>query len=175
MRFTKYSKHGAYHWRQYVKGTKYKTHVDRIIAWVQEDSVLDIGAGDGLITYLLSAVGIDNEPAAIKIAKTLQVDVSLGDIYNLPYSEDMFEAVTLIDVIEHLDEPERALLECRRVAPVLYVATPELGMVNDKFHVKEWTRTELPIFMKENGYDLSGEVLVDPKTKSMYGRFVRVR
>lgn len=173
MRFTKYEDRGAYHWKDYLRGTKYKKHADRIKKWVTEKKVLDVGAGDGLITFLVGATGIDNEPKAIELAQALGIDVQQGDAYSLPYKDDEFEAVLMADVLEHFDEPEKALAEARRVAPVLYITTPERGMVNDKFHVREWLRGELPIFMEENGYTLDGEVLVVPEEKNMYARFIR--
>lgn len=173
MKFTKYEEKGAYHWRQYLGKTKYRKHADRIKKWVKEKKVLDVGAGDGVITYLLGAEGIDNEPKAVELAGILGINVKQGDAYNLPYKDDEFEAVVMADVIEHFDEPEKALREARRVAPVLYVTTPERGMVNDKFHVQEWLRGELPEFMEKNGYELDGEVLVVPEEKNMYARFVR--
>lgn len=173
MRFTKYDTQGAYHWRQYARGTKYKRHVDFIRKWVKEKSILDVGAGDGLITYLLRAEGIEYEDTAVKIAETLGVNVIKGDAYNLPYGDDSFEAVTMIDVIEHFEDAPLALKEASRVAKTLYIATPERGMVNDPFHVQEWLRDELPDYMKLHGWELDGEVTVTPEHKSMYARFNR--
>lgn len=173
MRFTKYEKHAAYHWRQYVRGDKYRKHADRIKQWVHEKNVLDVGAGDGLITYLLGATGIEYEPTAVAIANAIGVKVLHGDAYMLPFEDNSFDAVTMIDVIEHFDKPEDALREAHRVAPVLYLATPERGMVNDPFHVQEWTREELPVFLRQHGWVLSSEVDVVPEHKSMYARFNR--
>lgn len=168
--FTKYRDKGAYHWREYARGTKYKKHADFVKKWVREKNVLDVGAGDGLITYLLGATGIEYEQVAVDIARTIGVNVIQGDAYAL---EGSYDAVTMIDVLEHFGTPEKALSEARKVAPVLYIATPERGMVNDPFHVQEWTREELPVFMAENGWTLDGEVIVTPEHKSMYARFTR--
>lgn len=177
IKFTKYRKHGAYHWRQYVRGTKYREHVDFITDWVRENNLLDVGAGDGLITYLLRATGIDNEPDAIRIAKALNVDVSLGDAYNLDFADDSFDAVLMIDVIEHFATPKIALREARRVAPVIYIATPERQPekpVRDKYHVQEWTRNELVEFMRSNHYYLTEPMHFVEEGATMYGRFERI-
>lgn len=174
MEFKKYTDRGGYHWREYVRGTKYRKHADHIKNWVKEKNVLDIGAGDGVITYLVRAIGIDNEPDAVRIAQAVGVDVQLGDAYALPYPDNAFNAAMMIDVLEHFDAPERALQEARRVAPVLYIATPERQpdrKVRDKYHVQEWTRTELVDLMSKNGYTLSGDILVVPEGDTMYGRF----
>lgn len=170
--FTKYKKHGPYHWRQYVSGSKYKVHADYIKKWVREKKVLDVGAGDGLITYLVGAKGIDNEPVACDLARTLGVEVMYGNAYDLTKHYGKFDAVLMADVLEHYDNPERALAEAAKVAPVLYITTPERGMVNDPFHVQEWTRDELPVFMQQNNWKLDGLIKVSKHTKSMYGRFI---
>jgi 2-polyprenyl-3-methyl-5-hydroxy-6-metoxy-1,4-benzoquinol methylase len=173
MKFTKYDTKGAYHWRDYVRGRKYRKHADYIRKWVTEKDILDVGAGDGLITYLLRAKGIEYEETAVKIAQAIGVDVVQGNAYDLPYPDSSFSAVTMFDVLEHFEHPEVALVEALRVAPVLYITTPERGMVNDPFHVQEWTATELMRFMQYWGWHLTGDILVNYETKSMYGRFER--
>ena len=142
-----------------------------------EKNILDVGAGDGLITYLLQATGIEAEETAVNIGKTIGVNIQLGDAYLLPYPDDYFEAVTMIDVLEHFDTPEKALAEARRVAPVIYIVTPERQpdrRVRDKFHVQEWTREELVCFMKENNYQLTNDVHYAKHGDTLYARFVRI-
>lgn len=176
MRFTKYEDKGGYHIRDYIWGRKYRKHVDFIKKWVTEDKTLDIGAGDGVITYLTKSHGIDNEAEAIHIAQTVGFNVHWGDAYDLQFADNSFDACLMIDVIEHFDEPEKALAEARRVAPILYIATPERQPdkpVRDKFHVQEWTRHELAKFMRENGYLLDGQMYFADKGGTMYARFKR--
>lgn len=176
MIFTKYQNKKAYHWRDYVRGGKYRKHCDFIKNWVKEKKVLDVGAGDGIITYLLRAKGIDDEHSAVAIAQSIGVDVVLGNAYFLQFPNDSFEAVTMIDVLEHFDKPEQALAEARRVAPMLYIATPERQPdrpVCDKFHVQEWTRDELITFMADNGYVVDSEMHFAKEGATMYARFKR--
>lgn len=175
--FTKYQKHQAYHWRDYVRGTKYRKHVDRVVKWVTEKKVLDVGAGDGVITCKLRATGIDNERSAVHIAQTIGVNVIYGSAYALPFPDNSFDAVTMIDVIEHLGEPEKALKEARRVAPVLYIATPERQpeqLVRDKFHVQEWTREEFTSFLTANGYQVTGDIIKVDEGDTFYVRAKRI-
>lgn len=175
MEFTKYQTYGAYHWQQYEDGTKYKVHADRVKKWVKEKKVLDIGAGDGLITHLLGAKGIEYDPTGVRLAQEKGVDVIKGDAYNLPFPDKSFEAVTMIDVLEHLDNPEKALKEAKRVAPILYVNTPpkkDDETLTDKFHVQEWSPAGLVEVVEKEGYRLDGHVMVYPKEKMMYARFI---
>jgi len=176
MRFTKYQTYGAYHWKQYADGTKYKAHADRIKEWVKEKKVLDIGAGDGLITHLVGAKGIEYEKEGVRLAQEKGVDVIEGDAYNLPFEDNSFEACMMIDVLEHFENPKQALHEARRVAPVLYVNTPpkkDDGTLTDKFHIQEWSPQGLVKLVESEGYLLDGPVLVLPKEKMMYARFIR--
>lgn len=175
--FDKYKKYGAYHWKQYDDGTKYKAHADRVKAWVTEERILDIGAGDGLITHLLGATGIEYEPEGVRLAHEKGVQVVQGSAYELPFADDSFDAATMIDVLEHFQTPEIALKEARRVAPILYVNTPpkkDDGTLTDKYHVQEWSPAGLVQFVESAGYQLDGAVIVYPKEKMMYAKFIRI-
>lgn len=175
MKFTKYHKFGAYHWKQYADNTKYTRHADRVKEWIKENNVLDIGAGDGKITSLLGAKGIDNEPEAVRLAQEKGVDVVLGDAHHLPYKDEEFEAVFMGDVLEHFEFPREALKEARRVLKqYLYLATPEKGTNNDKFHYQEWTPEELKELTESEGFLLEGDILVVPKDKRIYGKFKKI-
>lgn len=174
-RFTKYEKFGAYHWKQYADGTKYKAHADRIKEWVKEEKILDIGAGDGLITHLLGAKGIEYEAEGVRLAQEKGADVIQGDAYALPFEDGSFDAVMMIDVIEHLEDPLKALQEARRVAKVLYVNTPpkkDDGTLTDSFHVQEFSPLGLVNLVESAGYKVDGAVMVYPKEKMMYAKFI---
>lgn len=177
MKFTKYEEKGDYHWRAYERGGAYKDHCDYLKDMVIEKNVLDIGAGDGLLTYMLGAKGIDNEESAVRIAQGKGVDVTHGSAHTLHFQDDSFEAVVMFDVIEHLEQVELALEEARRVAPVLYISTPERQpgqKVRDKFHIQEWTREELVELLRKNNYQLTGEVSYAKHGDTLYARFERI-
>jgi ubiquinone/menaquinone biosynthesis C-methylase UbiE len=176
--FSKYKQKGDYHHREYADvNNKYHKHANRVREWVKEKNVLDVGAGDGLITMLLGAKGIEYEEEGVRLAKEHGVDVIQGDAYSLPFGDNSFEAVTMIDVLEHFEFPEKALSEALRVAPVLYINTPpkkDDGTLTDKYHIQEWSPSGLVKFVESNGYVLDGCVTVYPKEKLMYARFTRI-
>lgn len=169
---------GAYHWKQYADvNNKYHAHADRVKEWVKEKNVLDIGSGDGLITSLVGAKGIEYEAEGVRLAQEKGVDVIQGDAYALPFPDNSFDAVTMIDVIEHLEDVHKALQEAKRVAPVLYVNTPpkkDDGTLTDKFHIQEWSPAGLTAIVEAEGYLLDNAVIVYPKEKMMYARFTRI-
>lgn len=176
MKFNKYHKHGAYHWRKYDdKHTKYRRHADRVKAWIEEKNVLDMGAGDGKITHLLGIRGVDNEPEAVRLAKEMGADVILGDVNNLDYQDEEFDSVFMGDTLEHIKFPRIALKEARRVLKkYFYIASPEKNTSNSRYHYKEWTPEELKELIESEGFRLEGEILVVPKDKRIYGKFKKI-
>lgn len=171
MKFTKYQEMGDYHWRLINVSEVYKSHVLRLKNWVKETKILDVGAGDGLITFLLGAKGIDNEPSGVKIAQEKGVDVIKGSAYKIPFGDKEFEAVTMFDVLEHLKKPKTALAEALRVADYLYITTPlKSEKLADRFHYQEWTQAELKQLVEFCGYrQLESEV--DYKVNTIYAKY----
>ena len=47
--FAKHNRQGDYYWDEFRRDTPYRRHALHIQQWITEKSVLDIGAGDGLI------------------------------------------------------------------------------------------------------------------------------
>ena len=87
-------------------------------------SVLDVGCGEGVtINKLkesyptLNVEGLDYSSEAIQIGKKVYPNLKLiqGDIYKLPYKDNSFDAVLCNEVLEHLDDPQKALGELKRV------------------------------------------------------------
>lgn len=175
MYFSKYAKWGDYHWGLYMKNTKYTRHANKIREWIKEKPVLDIGAGDGLITFLIGGKGIDNEPEGVRLAKKRGVDVIVGSAYEIPYKDEQFTSALMADVLEHLEDPKKALQEARRVIrEYLYITTPpkrDDGKLTDKFHYFELTPEELKTLVESQGFELVGDIEVNRPEKVMYGRF----
>ncbi len=96
-----------------------------IIVNLHSNKILDVGCGEGFTLSLLKKKnigkiieGIDNSIDAISIGKNLFPGISfkVGDIYNLPYKSNSFDLVICSEVLEHLDDPNRALQELIRVS-----------------------------------------------------------
>lgn len=156
MKFDKYKMKGAYHWRQYENHTGYRSHVQKVLSWIRAGKTFDVGAGDGLITFLLKCSGIDDNELAVQFAKEKGANVSLGSAYNLA-GFGKFDNVLLLDVLEHLEHPEKALQEVRKILEEggqLYITTPPAneGEALDPYHVQEWTLEGLISFVEQNGF-----------------------
>lgn len=176
MEFTKYSKFGAYHWKQYEdKNTKYSRHADRVKEWIKEKSILDIGCGDGKITSMLGAYGIDNDAEGIRLAKEHGVGCEVMDCYETNFASNTFEAVFIGDVLEHLENPLKCLKEVYRICKsYLYVAVPIPGMQKDPFHINEPNAQELKSLVESAGFELEGEILEVRQDKRLYAKFKKI-
>lgn len=89
-------------------------------AWVAAKArgeVLDVGCAEGLIRGALRSstryVGLDYLTTASALYRT-RPDV-YGDACRLPFADASFDSVLLLDVLEHVANPESALAEARRV------------------------------------------------------------
>lgn len=154
--FDKYIKYGAYHWDWYKTKPRYKKHVDRVTRWIKDEKVLDIGAGDGVITYALSATGIELDPTAVKLAQERGVNVIQGSAYSLPFDDEQFDAVFFGDTLEHLEFPEKAILEARRVLKEhLYIVSPAPGGVLETYEYEnsKWTEDQMRTKVEALGFE----------------------
>ncbi len=172
--FTKYRKYGGYHHKLWNSGSpRYVSHVNKVKEWVKEKNVLDVGAGDGLITHILGITGIDNEPYAIKAAKRRGVDIVLGSAYNLPFKDEEFDSVFMGDTMEHFEEPMKAIKEARRVLKkYIYIVIPRKESRMEPFQYHDWTPEEFKRDIENEGFKLEGEIELD--NKKYYGKFLKV-
>jgi len=88
------------------------------------ERILDAGCGEGfVVSYLLQGndglaiTGIDCSPEAVEMARQMVPGVLLevGDLREMPYSDDSFDLVMCLEVLEHLPDPHKGLRELRRV------------------------------------------------------------
>jgi methionine biosynthesis protein MetW len=100
------------------------------------DRLLDIGCGDGILGYFAKnkykdVYGLDISETALKIAKkkgliTKKTNFNAGKI---PFGNDYFDAITCLDVIEHVFEPIELIKEIHRVLKEkgsLVISTPNI-------------------------------------------------
>ena len=149
----------------------------------KENSVLDIGCGDGFLLKKLleknkniKALGVDISPVALGKAKENGIDTMLSDITEaLPFENNSFESVLLLDVLEHMFQPEPVLKEAARIAErYVYISVPNFvslparmqvlfGKVPEnntlrKGHIFWTTRKVLHSLIKKCGLKIEKEV-----------------
>jgi len=126
--------------RRFLLG-RFMKKVGEIVANINPEVVLDAGCGEGMIiNYLDKTIrrdddtldqnkfgsgqvkkmyyGIDISAGAIEEAKkrVLFANLQTGSVYALPYADNFFDLVICSEVLEHLEEPEKALKELKRVS-----------------------------------------------------------
>ncbi len=87
--------------------------------------VLDVGCGAGFLSNGLAAdgyrvTGIDQSAGSLAVArrhapKNSRVAYRSADAYRLPFEDRAFDAVLMMDFLEHVNEPARAIAEAARV------------------------------------------------------------
>ncbi len=100
---------------------KFQKEVLEKISNFSPESILEAGCGEGFIISQLESglkVGIDISCDAIKWADEHWEGTHFlcGDIFHLPFKNNSFDLVLSLEVLEHLEEPEKALNELKRVA-----------------------------------------------------------
>lgn len=101
----------------------------RMAARCRKKPLLNVGcgtAGSSLRVALLGPTrwGDVNCDVAAKNACDASSKTCHCDIHNLPYGDKQFGAVIASHVLEHVDDPCRALAELRRVADEVFVIVP---------------------------------------------------
>ena len=107
--------------------------------------ILDVGCGDARRIKKLNEVGYDAMGTEINPAWIDEKLVVYGDVNNLPFPDDSFDAVMSFDVLEHMEDPLKGLSEMFRVSKeyVVLQVTPTdvLEYWEDPTHIVEWAST----------------------------------
>ena len=171
-RSTNQQKHTATNWF-------YRKHLDAFYEKLYEmieatecESLLDAGCGEGFVVdYLaqrnpnLKLTGIDVSSDAIEYAKAHfgeKARFRPGSVYKLPFSDKSFDTILCSEVLEHLDDPNRAVGELKRVARKHVVITVPhepyfqwlnnlgklAGVATDPGHVNFWTKNTFQAFIR---------------------------
>lgn len=136
------------------------------------ESLLDAGCGEGFVVDAVTkafpdikVTGIDVNEQAVEYAKERfgeKARFRPGSVYKLPFSDKSFDTVLCSEVLEHLDDPNRAMGELKRVARNYVVITVPhepyfqwlnklgrlLGVSEDPGHVNFWTSTTFEAFIR---------------------------
>jgi SAM-dependent methyltransferase len=106
--------------------------LDALVADAAPESVLDVGCGEGIVTRRLArvasgrVVGVDLESARLRAAWAAdggRVDYRVADARALPFADDEFDLVSLVEMLQLVEDPDRALAEAARVARSAVIVT----------------------------------------------------
>ena len=142
---------------------------------LKAESILDAGCGEGFTMNKLKEngigeriEGIEYSNEAIFFGKKLfpSLIIKQRSIYELPYADNSFDLVTCTEVLEHLDNPQKAIKEMLRVSKkylILSVPNEPFFMLsnflrgknfsrlgNDLGHINHWNVYGFKNYLKEN-------------------------
>jgi 2-polyprenyl-3-methyl-5-hydroxy-6-metoxy-1,4-benzoquinol methylase len=102
--------------------------------------VVDLGANDGVLSEKISAkvkgvVAVDiKKPADFSGIKTMELD--LNGSFDKELGSEVFDKVVALDIIEHLYNPEEAMLKINRILKdggSLYISTANIAFLLMRF------------------------------------------
>ena len=154
------------------------TNLNQLIS--RSDNIIDIGTGNGLFVKLLAQSGFENVSAhEIQGSDLSEIEQIANHLYqDFDYSSipsHNFDAVTLLDVVEHVINPRYLISTCHRILKnrgVIYFHTPIVTKTDRFMHLLQkipllkqvgsmWQRGRTSIFHLENYTSKSLTFLLD--------------
>lgn len=151
-----------------------------VVKPLKSKRVLDVGCGEGFTLKKLQErkigkdnVGIDNSIDAIKIGKKIypELDLQKGSIYDIQFKDGDFDLVLCTEVLEHLDNPDKAIEEMKRVSSkYLLFSVPNepffigANLLRGKYlknfgnhpeHINHWTFWSFEQLLKKHGLKIA--------------------
>ena len=165
---------------------------------VRQKTVLELATGTGLIAkhIVRYADHIEATDASQKIieqakqgVKSAKLYFSVQDMFHLPYADQSFDVVIVVNALHIVPEPEKALSEIRRVlkddgvlvAPTFtHADNAFFGKVKAFFmrlagfplHSK-WTSHEYLAFLRENGWTVQKSTVLKASFPLTYAECVK--
>ncbi|OJJ71727.1 hypothetical protein ASPBRDRAFT_43121 [Aspergillus brasiliensis CBS 101740] len=140
-------------------------------------SILDVGCGPGTITIDLArkvplghVVGVEYVPDPLDGARSLatsegvtNVSFQVGDIHDLPFAENKFDAVHVHQVLQHIADPVQAFKEMRRVVKQGGIVAVQESIVStiypDSEGLMAWRDLQVRIRQAKGNYTKAGSRL----------------
>jgi SAM-dependent methyltransferase len=155
----------SYHWW-------YVIRKDYLISWAsglpKGAHILDLGSATGGNTLLLQDLGfivtsLEYSNVGVDIQLSKGISVLQGDARDLPFTDNFFDAVICLDVLEHIWEDVQVLEEIHRVLNVYgkFLITvpedPKLWSSHDEAvnHVRRYSKKELSTKVEKAGLGYS--------------------
>lgn len=130
-------------------------------------AVLDAGGGTGHLLYDLpkSGFGVVLDKDRISLSKSKVRNRILADLAHLPLIDNIFDLSIFVEVIEHLEQPQRCVCELNRVSRNVILTTPNnstfrrilwklrrKGELSSPDHIKEYSPKELENLFQNAGF-----------------------
>ena len=176
----------------------YKQMYSLIYPVVRHKQVLELATGTGLIAkhIVRSADHIEATDASQEMieqakqgVKSTKLYFSVQDMFHLPYANQSFDVVIVVNALHIVPEPEKALSEIRRVlkddgvlvAPTFTHADNAFFGKVKAFFMKlagfplhsKWTSHEYLVFLRENGWTVQKSTVLKASFPLTYAECVK--
>lgn len=180
------ARHAGLRWHRFKRksGPPRVTQVLAMLEGLDPQSLLDIGSGRGAFLWPLVArfehvavTSVDRLPhrvadiEAVRAGGIARVRAREADVTALPFADASFDVVTILEVLEHLQDPAAAARETLRVASRYVVASVPSREDDNPEHVHLFTRDSLTGLFERAGaervqisYVLNHMIAVIPAT-----------
>jgi SAM-dependent methyltransferase len=115
-------------------------------------ALLDVGCGDGQFLARMQALGwnvegVDVDERAVVNARRQALKIHCGRLHEIGFTDDVFDAIVLSHVLEHVHDPELLLRECYRIlrpGGQFRVFVPNAGGVGQRHFGRDWGGLDPP-------------------------------
>lgn len=138
----------------------------------KKGSLLDVGAATGFFVDIAQKMGwntkgIEISKYATEIAHKKGLDVECGVLQDGMFKEMSFEVITLWDVLEHLEDPNKEIKICTKLLKpngIVVINTPDSGSWYARIMGKRWhllvppehlhyfSQKSIKIFLENHGF-----------------------
>lgn len=149
-----------------------KTHIS---AETSLDPMLDVGCGGGIFLKNLSDItnqqfGTDINFEILSKEKKNEIAATLSNAKQLPYKSETFSLVSVIDILEHVDDDDLAIRELFRVLRKggwLLVSVPAFMALfgeHDRLfgHFRRYSKSEIARKIKSSGFHIKKITYIQP-------------
>jgi ubiquinone/menaquinone biosynthesis C-methylase UbiE len=141
-----------------------------ILKIIKKGPILDVGCGNCNFLEIcknkkLNAQGIDFSRKAVELARKKGFKVKIGDSEKIPFKDNSFATITLLDVLEHVYSPRKTLDEIYRVLKIngeLVIVIPNTfsirrllsGPDKSKEHINKFDYFTIKPFIENCGFKI---------------------